>query len=131
MPGSTTPLSGEPCKTLGKKSVSGPESPAPRTPRYNSKSSQFSVGWTWKPPLGHASRRVYTSAVGLLIPRLEPQAAGTGRDLSLIHVRPASARPIPAWAAGKGDGCIALRLRGKLHPRGGSPWISFLYVFFL
>jgi len=44
-------------------------------------------------------------------------------------LRSACDRPVPLGRRTR-HGCITQR-HGKLHPRGGLPWISFLFVFFL
>jgi hypothetical protein len=83
-------------------------------------------------------RQVYTLGVGLLVVRPSPRQAGTGRTFirirfPLIHARPACERPIPAGGGVNWYGCIPKLYghMGELHPRGGLPWILFLYVFFL
>ena len=67
----------------------------------------------------------------------KPQKAGTGRTfiriIPLFHARPAYAGPI---LAGGGEELARVHPwlyghMGEVHPRGGLPWILFLYVFFL
>ena len=70
-------------------------------------------------------------SVVLLFFPAEPQQAGTGRlFIPLIHA-PRMRRAGSRRGDGKRHGCNTQRHGKRLHPRGGLPWILFLYVFFL
>jgi hypothetical protein len=94
----------------------------------------FSAAFSTAPGTGHVALatafwRVYTHFV--IVTPAKPLVAGRGAPLSPKLLRSACERPIPAGGGVEGHGCITFISGGDLHPRGGLPWISFLFAFFL